>query len=670
MRRIHPLAVVLLACACDGPTPADAGPDAPPFDAGPPVAPVIATFSASPTAIPAGRATRVTWSWTYEGTPVPAPDCTIDGGVGAITNGAGTSLTLTADTTYTLTCASTAGSDSASTTITVGASTLLTPDRLPPPGTWESAGVEGGIPERSTLCATVAADTTGATSAVAAIQDAIDGCGEGEVVFVPAGTYLIDDVLRLRSGVTLRGAGATTVFESRASPTVRMGGLGPWPPPKANDAYRMPVVSGASRGSTTLTVADASLFEVGRMIMVDEEDDPDLVWTRSGEPGRYRASMHMVESTTATSVTFRPALPIDYVRSPQVSFFPDLLHDAGLESIHFRGDGTDPGLFVEMFSNWNTWVLDCEFENMPSRTVMVGWSGHVELRRIFMHDQADGGPNSEGLDLLCDTNWSLVIDSVCVAGGFPQINIGDAGSNPYYSGGFGNVIAYNYAVDAYYTDPPTSPDAGKMPADISTNHSPHTMYNLVEGNFVGRFGSDGYHGSGSHTLIFRNVATATSRWTGVDHPVAIAIDRRNLYYSVVGNVLGIPGMPATHAYATESGWSGSAIYRLGFPDVGNDGYEGTFPPTPLVHGDGGPRDLHVDRDDTALGTTLIEGNWDSSTGGRDWTIDPEPLPDSYFLAERPAFFGALAWPPVRPEAPSSDPTILPAGYRYVNGVDP
>lgn len=664
------LALALLLVACEGPAGVDGGGgDTGATDAGPPVAPSLASFAASPAEVPSGRPTRLTWTWTFDGAPVPSPTCTIDGGVGGVESGGGTSVTLTADTTFTLTCTNTAGTDTASTTVTVGAATLLTPDRLPPAGTWESAGVEGGIPTRTTICATVTADATGATDASGAIQDAIDGCAEGEVVSVPAGTYRIDETLRLRSGVTLRGSPGT-VFEARASPTVRMGSLGPWPPPKANDAYRTPIVSGASRGSTSVTVADASLFEVGRMVMIDELDDPDLVWTRSGEAGRFRASMHMVESITGTTVTFRPALPIDYARSPQISFFPDLLHDAGLESIHFRGDGTDPGLFVEVYSAWNAWILDCELENMPSRSVMIGWSGHVELRRVFLHDQADGGPNSEGLDLFCDTNWSLVIDSVCVAGGFPQINIGDGGSNPYYSGGFGNVIAYNYAVDAYYTDPPTSPDAGKMPADISTNHSPHTMYNLVEGNFVGRFGSDGYHGSGSHTLLFRNVATATSRWTGVDHPVAIAIDRRNTYYSVIGNVLGVPGAPASMVFATDSGWSGSAIYRLGFPDVGNDGYDGTFPPTALVNGDGGPRDLSVDRDDTALGTTLIEGNWDSVTGTRDWTVDPEPLPDSYFLAERPAFFGSLAWPPVNPDAPSADPTILPAGYRYVNGREP
>ena len=32
---------------------------------------------------------------------------------------------------------------------------LLPEDRKPPPGIWEAAGVEGGIPERSTICATV-----------------------------------------------------------------------------------------------------------------------------------------------------------------------------------------------------------------------------------------------------------------------------------------------------------------------------------------------------------------------------------------------------------------------------------------------------------------------------------------------------------------------------------
>jgi len=556
--------------------------------------------------------------------------------------------------------------------------TIISEDRLPPAGTWESAGVEGGIPARTTICADVTeapydADPTGAASAVAAIQQAIDDCPEGQVVSVPAGMYLIDDAINLRSPVTLRGAGSTTVFrvETGSGTAIHVGGLGPWPPPKANPSYAAAITAGSTRGSMTVSVADTSAVEVGKMVMIDEEDDDALVWTKGDNPGRYRASMHMVEAKTATSVTFRPPLPIDFTHAPQLSWFPDLTHDVGVEGIKFLGTGSGPGLFIDVISAWNCWVLDCEFTAMPSKTILIGWSGHIELRRIYMHDQANGGPNSEGIDLFADVNWSLVIDSICVAGGFPQINIGDGGANPYYSGGFGNVIAYNYAVDAYYTDPPDSMNAGKMPSDIGTNHSPHSQFNLVEGNFIGKFGSDGYHGSGSHTVMLRNAVTGTSSWPGVSNQTAIQVDRRNLEYTLVGNVLGVTGTPATFEYATESGWSGTAIFRLGFPDVGNDGYDGTFPPMDLFHSDGGPRDLYVDRDDTANGTTMIEGNWTSNQGTQDWTIEPAEMPDSLYLTAKPSWFGSLPWPPVDPAAPiTDDPTIIPAGYRYVHGTDP
>ncbi|MBN1774285.1 MAG: hypothetical protein JXB32_23700 [Deltaproteobacteria bacterium] len=554
---------------------------------------------------------------------------------------------------------------------------LIPEDRLPPPGTWESAGVEGGIPARTTVCADVtaapySADPGGTASAVAAIQQAIDDCPADQVVLVPAGTYRIDGTLTLRKSVTLRGAGpGATLFRVESDTAVHVGGLGPWPPPKVNDDYRAPVTGGATRGSTTVSVADTSAIEVGRMVMLDEEDDPALVWTKNGSTGRYRASMHLVESKTATGVTFRPPLPVTYARSPQLSWFPDLVERAGIEGISFVGTGDAPGLFLDIYSAWNCWVLDCEFSAMPAKTIMVGWSGHVELRRIYMHDQSNGGPNSEGLDLFCDTNWSLVIDSICVAGGFPQINIGDGGANPNYSGGFGNVIAYNYCVDAYYTDPPDSTDAGKMPSDVGTNHSPHTQYNLVEGNVIGKFGADAYHGSGSHTVLLRNVVTGDCRWPHVTNRTAIQLDRRNLHYALVGNVLGRAGTPADFEYATASGWSGSAIFRLGFPDVGNDGFSGTYPPTDLAHADGGPRDLYVERDDSEFGTTLIEGNWTSTLGRQDWTTPPQPIPDSYFLAGKPAWFGSLAWPPVDPAHPvTDDPAIIPAGYRHVHGTDP
>lgn len=556
---------------------------------------------------------------------------------------------------------------------------VIPDDRLPLPGTWQMAGVEGGIPARETICADVTkapygADTTGATSAVAAIQAAIDACPDGQVVSVPAGKYLIDGTLVIKSAITLRGAGAATELLTSGSSAVRIGSLGPWPPPKANADYRMSISGGATRGSTSISVADTSKMEVGNMVTVSEEDDPDLVWTKSGFVGRHRASLHYVESKTATSVTVRPPVPVDFTRKPELAFYPGVTQNAGIERIKFKGNGSNPAQFIQIENAWNVWVAGCEFSDMPAKTVVVTWSGHVELRKNYLHDQSNGGPNSEALDLLTDVSWSLVVDNVAVAAGFPAIVLGDGGAGANYSGGFGNVVVYNYCVDSYYTDPPTSPNHGIMAADIGTNHSPHQQYTLVEGNVVGKFGSDAYHGSSSHTVLFRNLLTGKNAWTNAKDRIAVQIDRRNLYYSLVGNVLGEVGKPATHEFLDKSVSSDldeTTLYRLGFPDVGNQGFSGTHPPDAIPNSDGGPRDLYVDRDDTSYGTTLIEGNWSSVKSAQDWTITPAALPPSLFLTEKPAWFGALAWPPIDPANPvTDDPTLIPAGYRYLKGADP
>ena len=51
------------------------------------------------------------------------------------------------------------------------------------------------------------------------------------------------------------------------------------------------------------------------------------------------------------------------------------------------------------------------------------------------------------------------------------------------------------------------------------------------------------------------------------------------------------------------------VFRLGFPDIGNNSFTGEYPTVDLLHSNCGPRDLYVDRDNTAYGTTIIEGNW-------------------------------------------------------------
>src|SRR6185436_11850968 len=64
------------------------------------------------------------------------------------------------------------------------------------------------------------ADNTGATSAHAAIQKAVQAATADDVVYLPPGTYRLEAPINVgptRSNITIRGAGEATVIDVRAS---------------------------------------------------------------------------------------------------------------------------------------------------------------------------------------------------------------------------------------------------------------------------------------------------------------------------------------------------------------------------------------------------------------------------------------------------------------------
>src|SRR5262245_26453127 len=77
-------------------------------------------------------------------------------------------------------------------------------------------GVPGGVPNRTTVCASVNASTygSGASDASAGIQAAVNACPAGQVVQLSAGTFTVNNYILINKGITLRGAGpAATVLQ-------------------------------------------------------------------------------------------------------------------------------------------------------------------------------------------------------------------------------------------------------------------------------------------------------------------------------------------------------------------------------------------------------------------------------------------------------------------------
>ena len=558
---------------------------------------------------------------------------------------------------------------------------IIPQDRLADWTPGVNVGVPGGIPNRATIGAKIdsAAYGTGSVDASTAIGAAIDACPAGQVVYIPSGTYRLDSrVYRAyASNITIKGAGmGKTTLKATSNSQVFLLGTSDWPIPTAGLA----ITGGATKGSTVLAVADASSIIVGKLVRIEQDNLPYVITgTAPTTNTKAMSVMFKVTAKTTTSVTVTPPLPFDFTLSPalvQYSITP--LSNTGVEDLTVDCNSLS-WAGIEFDQAWGCWIKNVEIINSTGRQMFLICFVNGEVRHNYTHSVVGGGTNHEGIDLYEDGSFNLIEDNITYNGGFPGIIFGDS-----KGGCVGNVIAYNFS---YNANTGASTMAGM---DISVSHGPHNMMNLVEGNIAGGMGSDGYFGSTSHILLARNWFTATHP-TGTDNLIAVNVGRWNNYFSLVGNVLGTSSFSASGLFqpVTSFSYASQVIYKLGFPNMGNNGFSLTWGPTTPPdytlqsanqpggdsHGNGGNSLQELDLNVKA--TMIRHGNYDYLNHSISWepAISDHAIPNSYFRNAKPAFFGDLAWPPFDPASPPgafNDANIsrIPAGYRYVNGIDP
>src|SRR5437667_11724692 len=142
---------------------------------------------------------------------------------------------------------------------------------------WSRAG-SGGIPNRTTICATL---NPGATAAQ--INSAIASCPSDQVVFLNAGTYNLNTGLMFngKSNVTLRGAGPDKTFLVFSGSTGCLvgatdicitNGRGLYP---LNPGHTANWTAGYGKGTTSITLDNTTGLAVGDVLVLDQLDDSD-----------------------------------------------------------------------------------------------------------------------------------------------------------------------------------------------------------------------------------------------------------------------------------------------------------------------------------------------------------------------------------------------------------
>ncbi len=513
---------------------------------------------------------------------------------------------------------------------------------------WTDAGIPGGIPARTTVCATIDATRygDGVTDATAAIQAAIDACPDREVVYLPAGTYIVSDTIHLYDHDTLRGAGPglTTLKHvgGYSRSMVDMRGSVYW---QVSTLRKIHDVLLADKDSRVITLADTVGISPGDILLVNQLNDGVVVdpvgvegtCTWCGYEDGTRALGQLVEVVAVRGTDVELNLPMHWTHDAALlpwAYQVDadaLIRDAGLEDLTLTQDLPEVEFVIEMDGAQYSWVRNVEIRNVQRRAMWVINSLQDEIRECYVHIGIDGYGRDRGYGILLDLHSSsnLVEDNI--------LSTIDGGGVMTAGGASGNVIAYNYLHQISFDDP------WWLIGSPSINHGPHPKMNLWEGNHASKADADIIHGSSSHNTIFRSRSTGWQSPTITTRNNAIEIAARNTSMNVLGSVLGTAGR--TNRYQVLPGepyddWTDAVVWVLG---------------------------VASGVDDPSVAATLLRhGNYDYFTDSVGWDpgIPDHDLPASLFRSAAPPWWCAeTPWPAIGPDVAGYVHSI-PAKRRF------
>ena len=582
---------------------------------------------------------------------------------------------------------------------------------------WTSAGVVGGIPARTTACSTQPSLAAGSGSATAnrnSINSAITACaGTNKVINIPAGTWYVASEIDAigTSNFTLRGAGADqTVIKwtSTGSCQGNGGNICVWNGDGGNPNYGMnnqaAWTAGYSQGTTSITInspskGSISNLQAGQQMIfwqTDPKSDPGTILncngtnfncSSEGQPGQNGPpGASQTQTVTVTSVTgsgpytvkFTPGLysPIwSSSQSPQAAWAsaPPVtgvgIENMTLDSSGITGNGA--GMGSELFFDFaiNCWVSGIRIINTGNgeyrNNVWLYSSNHMTVQNNYFYG-SDGSDLSYGVELGFENSDNLEVNNVFQHVASPMI----------INGGQGDVVAFNYAVDNYYTAGGSAPNFQQVAS--YPGHLDGTYFNLYEGNVGGKYSQDIIHGTSWMNTGFRNY------WPGRDGPyknsstMAVDIESYNRYTNLLYNVMGEVGYSSNYKVTPSSSTDNShcnstteeqSIYTLGFAG-GNACNQGD---------NGVANDLNV------ASYIYLWGNYDTVNAAPQYNPSEVPsslasyaqsvptgvctsgasCPASFYYSSQPSFwatnYGTPPWPAIGPDVNGG---IGPGGHTY------
>ena len=374
---------------------------------------------------------------------------------------------------------------------------VVSPDRMV---SWNDAGLR----DTSTLNFTIinvlneGFDNTGIDANNVKMDSLINEFGSsGAVFYFPQGEYLFNHPIDLQSNQVLKGEGmgqTELIFDLGGSgDAIRISG--------SVDNSSSPLLSvNAIKGQNYIQSNESNEFSDGEWIKLFQQDD-DLVtssWALNSV-----GQIVKIEGVAGDTIFLESALRMDFEIQKEPRFKKiQMKTNVGIECLKlFRVDDAAP----EQASNFafryasNCWLKNVESENCTFSHVVAENESNLKIGRSYFHHGFDygGGGRAYGVSLQFTTNECLIEDNI-----FEHLRhsmLLQAGPN-------GNVFAYNFSTDPYWTS--SSPFIPNDAAGDMVLHGNYPYANLFEQNSGQNIVIDNSHGAnGPHNTFLRNRAS-------------------------------------------------------------------------------------------------------------------------------------------------------------------
>ncbi len=548
---------------------------------------------------------------------------------------------------------------------------------------WSTAGVTGGIPNRTTICSTL---NPGAT--VAQINNALNACPSGQVVFLSAGSYSLSGTINMRSNVTLRGAGAnqtkltfTSAGTCQAGPCavnfegsfVDNGQTNPSPfgSPAANTKSWSGTNGQAgvyTKGATDVnlsSVTGSPNLAVGDTLVLFQQDVSSPTngaficqtapgpCSREGSTGSGQQQQVKVVAINGTAVTIAPGLHSaewSSAKTPQAYWRGGTLVNSGIENLSIEVGALSVFGVINFWAAGDCWAKGILTHETASRDhILVMLSRNMTIQDSYFRDSClngcAGGATGYGLETWSSSSileQNNILDNIQAAWVMSETCSGC-------------VLGYNY-----------EKNLGDGNETALALHEEGNIYWLFEGNNTNLVRGDTYHGTMHLQTAFRNILPGNN-----SGQAAMDLWAYNRYWNVIGNVLGTVGVsgryqclsPDSSTQCSRFGGPPNAIYRLGFAGE-NAG--------------AGP-EVGVVSDNVVWSSIMRWGNYDTVSAAVRFvsaevpTTDPsypnavpasQTLPPSFYLSSKPAWWpSAKPWPAVGPDVLGGNLANL-AGHAF------